>query len=460
MYSIFMIPSKLLIVDDDRDILETARMFLKQEFSQVMIEQNPERIPFLLNTNEFDVILLDMNFKNGVNDGEEGFHWLKEILKIDSQAVVVLITAYGEVDLAVKAMKHGATDFVLKPWKNQKLLGTILSALQLRKSRKEIENLKVTQEKLSDSLDYQYTDFIGQSPAIQRVHELIDRVATTDADVLILGENGTGKELVARAIHRRSLRRDNVFISVDLGAITETLFESELFGHVKGAFTDARQDKPGRFELASGGTIFLDEIGNLSMALQAKILTVLQNRKIQRVGSTREVQVDFRLICATNMPLNDMVFEKKFRQDLLYRINTVEIRVPALRERSEDIPLLVDHYLSLYGKKYKRPGMKIDKAVLQKMKKYSWPGNIRELQHAVERAVILNEEKNIQSAELVLNAMTSKPKQETTPRTLDDMEKLFILQSLDENEGNVSQTAIALGMTRTALYRRMKKHGI
>lgn len=455
-----MIPSKILIVDDDRDILETARMFLKQEFSQVQIEENPQRIPFLVRSGEFDVILLDMNFKIGVNDGEEGFHWLNEILKIDPQAVVILITAYGEVDLAVKAMKHGATDFVLKPWKNQKLLGTIMAALQLRKSRKEIEKLKSTQENLSNTIDQPFIDFIGESPAIQRIHELINRVAATDADVLILGENGTGKELVARAIHRNSLRKNKVFITVDLGAISETLFESELFGHVKGAFTDARQDKAGRFELASGGTIFLDEIGNLSMALQSKLLTVLQNRKIQRVGATQEVAVDFRLICATNMPLNEMVYEKKFRQDLLYRINTVEIRVPPLRERTDDIPLLADHFLHLYGKKYKRPGMKIDKNVVQKMKKYFWPGNIRELQHAVERAVILNEERTISSPELLISSGIAKPKQDNPPRTLEEMEKLFILQSLDDNNGNVSATALALGMTRTALYRRMKKHGI
>jgi DNA-binding NtrC family response regulator len=455
-----MVSSKILIVDDDRDILETARMFLKQEFSHVQIEQNPGRIPSLISTNEFDVILLDMNFKMGVNDGEEGFYWLGEILRIDPQAVVILITAYGEVDLAVKAMKHGATDFVLKPWKNQKLLGTILSAFQLRRSKKEVEKLQRTQEKLSDTIDQPYTDFIGESPAIQRVHELIDRVAGTDADVLILGENGTGKELVARAIHRQSLRKNKVFITVDLGAITESLFESELFGHVKGAFTDARQDKPGRFELASGGTIFLDEIGNLSMGLQSKMLTVLQNRKVQRVGATQEIPVDFRLICATNMPLSEMVYEKKFRQDLLYRINTVEIRVPPLRERTEDIPLLSTHYLATYGKKYKRPGMKIDKNVLQKMKKYFWPGNIRELQHAIERAVILNEERTIETAELLINPGVLKSKTETAPRTLEEMEKVFILQSLDDNDGNVSQTAMALGMTRTALYRRMKKHGI
>jgi DNA-binding NtrC family response regulator len=452
--------ARILIIDDDRDILETARMFLKQEFSHVQIEQNPERIPSLIQATEYDVILLDMNFKIGVNDGEEGFQWLGRILKHDPQAVVILITAYGEVDLAVKAMKHGATDFVLKPWKNQKLLGTIMSALQLRSSRREVEKLKITQEKLTDAIDQPYVDFVGDSPAIKRVHELIDRVAGTDADVLILGENGTGKELVARAIHRNSLRKNKIFITVDLGAITETLFESELFGHVKGAFTDARQDKPGRFELASGGTIFLDEIGNLSMALQSKLLTVLQNRKVQRVGGTQEIGVDFRLICATNMPLNEMVYEKKFRQDLLYRINTVEIRVPPLRERSEDIPLLAEHFLTVYGKKYKRPGMRIDKSVIQRMKKYFWPGNIRELQHAVERAVILSEEKNIESAELLINSGTQRPRTEQVPKTLEEMEKVFILQSLDENEGNVSQTAIALGMTRTALYRRMKKHGI
>ncbi len=453
--------SRILIVDDDRDILETAKMFLKQEFSYVQIEQDPTKIPALMKMHDFDVVLLDMNFKIGVNDGEEGFYWLSEVLKSDPQAVVILITAYGEVDLAVKAMKQGATDFVLKPWKNQKLLGTIMSALRLRESRKEVEKLKVTQEKLNDVNDQPFMDFIGGSPAIKRIHELIDRVAATDADVLILGENGTGKELVARAIHRNSQRKNKVFISVDLGAITETLFESELFGHVKGAFTDAKQDKPGRFELANGGTIFLDEIGNLSMSLQSKLLTVLQNRKVQRVGATQETPVNFRLICATNMSLNDMVYEKKFRQDLLYRINTVEIRVPPLRERQDDIPLLADHFLTVYGRKYKRPGMKIEKGVIQKMKKYFWPGNIRELQHAVERAVILSEEKIIDSAELLINPNSLKPKQDVQhPRTLEEMEKLFILQSLDDNDGNVSQTAVALGMTRTALYRRMKKHGI
>src|SRR5688572_26351657 len=452
--------ARILIVDDDRDVLETARMFLKQEFSQVHIEENPDNISNHLKAGEFDVILLDMNFRKGVNDGEEGLYWLDQILKTDPQAVVILITAYGEVDLAVKAMKNGAVDFVLKPWKNQKLLGTILSALQLRQSRKEVQKLKVAQEKLSGDIDQPYVDFIGDSPAVQRVHEMIDRVASTEADVLILGENGTGKELVARAVHRKSTRRSNVFISVDLGAITESLFESELFGHVKGAFTDAKQDKAGRFEIASEGTIFLDEIGNLSLASQSKLLTVLQHRMVQRVGSTKEIPVNFRLVCATNMPLHEMVYEKKFRQDVLYRINTVEIRVPSLRERMDDIPLLLEHFLRRYSQKYKRQDMSVDKSVVSKLKKYHWPGNIRELQHAVERAVILNEGKIIRTPELLINNTSIPPKKEDHPITMEEMEKSFILQSLQDHDGNVSNTARTLGMTRTALYRRLKKHGL
>ena len=455
-----MIHASILVVDDDRDVLETARMFLKQEFSNVQIEESPQKLPLLLKSKGYDVILLDMNFRKGVNDGEEGFYWLEQIIKTDPDAVVILITAYGEVDLAVKAMKNGAVDFVLKPWKNQKLLATVMAAWQLRQSKKEVEKLKVTQERLSDTIDQPYQDFVGESASVQRVREIIDRVADTDASVLILGENGTGKELVARALHRQSGRKNNVFISVDLGSISETLFESELFGHVKGAFTDAKHDKPGRFEIASGGTIFLDEIGNLSLALQSKLLTVLQQKKIQRVGSNEEIAVDFRLIAATNLNLHEMVYEKKFRQDLLYRINTVEIRVPSLRERIDDIPLLLDYFLQRYASKYKRNGIKVDKTVISKLKKYPWPGNIRELQHAVERALILNEGKVIQSAELFINDMNPLPKKETGPLTLDEMEKQFIHQSLMENGGNVTDTARTLGMTRTALYRRMRKHGL
>ncbi len=455
-----MVTANILIVDDDRDVLETARMFLKQEFTNIHIEDTPQKIPSLLKAKEYDVVLLDMNFKKGVNDGEEGFYWLDQILKSDANAVVILITAYGEVDLAVKAMKNGAVDFVLKPWKNQKLLATIMAAIQLRQSRKEVERLRNTQESLTDVIDQPFVDFIGASPAIQRIHEIIDRVADTDANILILGENGTGKELVARAIHRKSRRKNAVFISVDLGSISESLFESELFGHVRGAFTDARLDKPGRFEIASSGTIFLDEIGNISLPLQSKLLTVLQHRKIQRVGSNTEIPVDFRLICATNMNLHEMVYEKKFRQDLLYRMNTVEIRVPSLRERPEDISLLVDYFVRRYSVKYKRPGMKVDRAVVNRLKKYHWPGNIRELQHAVERAVILNEGKVIQSPELLINSSGASPKKDIGHLTMDEMEKQFIQQSLQDHDGNVSNTARTLGMTRTALYRRMKKHGI
>ncbi len=452
--------ANILIVDDDRDVLETARMFLKQEFASVDIEEDPKKILGYFEIKDYDLILLDMNFKKGVNDGEEGFYWLEKIIKHDPDAIVILITAYGEVDLAVKAMKKGATDFVLKPWKNQKLLGTLLSALELRKSRKQVARLKETRETLIRDSNHGFEEFIGNSPAIKRVKDLIDKVATTDAEVLILGENGTGKELVARAIHKRSNRANEVFINVDLGAITETLFESELFGHVKGAFTDAKQDKAGRFELGSAGTVFLDEIGNLSVPLQAKLLTVLQNKKVMRVGSSKELPVDFRLVCATNRPLYDMVHDQQFRQDLLYRINTVEIKLPALRERSADISLLTDHFLRAYKKKYLKPELTVSHGVMEKLRKYNWPGNIRELQHAVERAVILSDQHQISSIELFINSNIPTHVNVGSNKTLDEMERDFILESLAKNQGNVTKTAKVLGLTRTALYRRMNKHGI
>jgi DNA-binding NtrC family response regulator len=323
-----------------------------------------------------------------------------------------------------------------------------------------VEKLRNTQQKLSADIQVQYGDLLGQSPAISEVYKLIEKVAPTDADVLILGENGTGKELVARALHKHSLRSKEVFISVDLGAISETLFESELFGHVKGAFTDAKEDKPGRFELASGGTIFLDEIGNLSLPLQAKLLTVLQSRKVRRVGSSQEKKLDIRLICATNMPLYDMVQENTFRQDLLYRINTVEIRVPALRERGEDLPLLVNHFMQVYTKKYKKPPLRIEHAVLNKLKKYNWPGNIRELQHAVERAVILTDNSVISSAELFLSRQQVPEKPAGRTLSLEEVERRYLVELIEKNEGNISRVAKELGMTRPALYRRINKYGL
>ena len=342
---------KILVIDDDEDVLHAARLFLKKHAELIHTEMNPESIPTSLKNEEYDVILLDMNFTKDSTSGYEGFHWLNEILKIDPAAVVVLITAYGDVEMAVKAIKEGATDFVLKPWQNEKLLATISAAMNLKLSRKEVNSLLSRQRQLNADLDQPFHDFIGTSPAMQKVFESIQKVAKTDANVLILGENGTGKELVARAIHRQSLRLNEVFISVDMGAITETLFESELFGHVKGAFTDAKEDRAGRFEIAKGGTLFLDEIGNLSLPLQAKLLTVLENRKVIRVGSNVPRPINVRLICATNMPIDEMVDKNEFRQDLLYRINTVELHLPPLRDRVEDIPLLVEHFFGNLLKK-------------------------------------------------------------------------------------------------------------
>ncbi len=452
--------ANILIIDDDRDVLETARMFLKQEFSSVDIEEDPEKIGGYFQIKDYDVVLLDMNFKKGVNDGEEGFFYLQKVLELDPEAIVILITAYGEVDLAVKAMKMGATDFVLKPWKNQKLLATILSALQHRKSKKEINRLKATQRQNSIDNHQQFEHFVGQSAAINKVKELILKVAPTDANILILGENGTGKELVARAIHEYSNRKNEVFVNVDLGAITDTLFESELFGHVKGAFTDAKTDKVGRFEMAQGGTLFLDEMGNLPLPLQSKLLTALQTQNITRVGASKNIEVDFRLVSATNMDVHKMVDEGLFRQDLLYRINTVEITLPALRDRSEDIGLLVNHFKNIYAKKYQKQAIKINEAVIEKLKNYSWPGNIRELQHATERAIILADNNEINAVELFLNTPVSSKASATQAVTLDEMEKTFILKTLEKNNGHVSNTAKQLGLTRTALYRRLNKYGL
>ena len=343
--------AKILIIDDDEDILFAFRLLVQKHVTEVDTEKNPDNIPELLKSASHDLIFLDMNFERDVTSGQEGFHWLSKILDIDPAAVVILITAYGDVEMAVKAVKEGAVDFILKPWQNEKLLATISATLQLRQSRLEANRLRVQQKQLSADIDQPFKDIIGQSPPMKSLYQTIEKVAATDANVFILGENGTGKELIARAIHRQSLRADKVFISVDMGAITETLFESELFGHVKGAFTDARKDHTGRFEIANGGTLFLDEIGNLSLSLQSKLLTVLESREVLPVGSNRSQLIDIRLICATNMPIMEMVKEKQFRQDLLYRINTVEIHLPPLRERIEDIPALTDHFISVYSKK-------------------------------------------------------------------------------------------------------------
>jgi DNA-binding NtrC family response regulator len=455
---------KILIVDDNEDLLKAAKMFLKRHIAQVDIEKNPEAIPALMTNEDYDVILLDMNFTKDVSSGSEGYYWLEKILQIDASAVVVLITAYGDIQMAVKAIKAGATDFVLKPWENEKLLATLFSAMRLRESLDEIQTLKIKNQEINQAINEKYSDIIGQSAAMQRIFQTIDRVAHTDANVLILGENGTGKEVLARAIHRNSARKNESFVSVDLGSITETLFESELFGHKKGSFTDAKEDRPGRFEMANGGTLFLDEIGNLSMPLQAKLLTVLQNRRVSRVGANKETPVDIRLICATNMPLYEMVKENRFRQDLLYRINTIEIEIPSLRDRMEDIPLLANHFLKQYSSRYDKKINKISEGALSRMNKHPWPGNIRELQHSIERAVILSNASVLQPEDFNFSLNAGKESEagglSLDQFNLDEVEKLLIRKVLKKYNGNITQAAAELGLTRSSLYRRLEKHGL
>lgn len=455
---------RILIVDDNEDLLKAAKIFLKRHFAQVDLEKNPELIPALLQNEDYDVILLDMNFTKDVSSGKEGYYWLEKILEIDPSAVVVLITAYGDVQMAVKAIKAGATDFVLKPWENEKLLATLYSAMKLRETKLEVEDLRSKQREINLKINSKYDNIIGQSPAIQKMFETIDRVAVTDANVLILGENGTGKELVARAIHNNSPRKDQVFVNVDLGSVSETLFESELFGHKKGAFTDAKEDRAGRFEIANKGTLFLDEIGNLSMPLQAKLLTVLQNRKVSRVGSNKEVDIDIRLVCATNMPLYDMVKDNGFRQDLLYRINTIEIELPPLRDRLEDIPLLANHFLKHYSEKYKKPVSKLSDAAITRMQKHNWPGNVRELQHALERAIIMSNSQVLQPEDFNFNTQQQSNGEGDNVTfdqyKLEDVEKILIRKVLKKYNGNITQAASELGLTRSSLYRRLEKYGL
>ncbi len=447
------------MIDDDEDVLLAAKMLLKKQNHHVIIEKNPNKIPFLLNNDTYDVILLDMNFSKDITSGKEGFHWLEQILERDPNAVVILITAFGDVEMAVRALKQGATDFILKPWQNEKLVATISTAIRLKKSYNQVDKLKKAKELLEEQISKPFGEIIGQSAPIKDVFAMINKVAKTDANILILGENGTGKELIARAIHQRSLRKDNSFVAVDMGAITETLFESELFGHKKGSFTDAREDRPGRFELASGGTLFLDEIGNLSMSLQSKLLSALQSRQVTRVGANQPIPVDIRLISATNMPLTKMVQEGTFRQDLLYRINTVEITVPPLSDRVEDIPLLADHYLKYYAKKYHKPVTSIAGEAVDKLKRYAWPGNIRELQHAIERAVIMTDSSSLQETDFLFSrSLTSGPPSNTL--NLDEVEKAAIAKALQMHGGNISKAADELGLTRASLYRRMEKYGL
>ncbi len=453
---------KILIIDDNEDLLFAAKMLLKKHAKEVIIEKDPRRIPFLINNNSFDVILLDMNFREDTTSGKEGFYWLSQIKEIDPKAVVILITAFGDVEMAVQALKEGATDFILKPWQNEKLLATLHAAVKLKQSYNEVDKLQKKQKALETDLKKPYTDIIGSSASMKNIFSIIDKVAQTDANVLILGENGTGKELIARAIHERSLRKNETFVGVDMGAITETLFESELFGHKKGAFTDAKDDRAGRFEVADQGTLFLDEIGNLSMPLQSKLLTVLQKREVTRIGTNKPIPVDIRLICATNMPVHEMVHDHTFRQDLLYRINTVEIFLPPLRERHDDIPTLANYFLKQYSQKYRKNFSGFTPSAMELLQRYPWPGNIRELQHAIERAIIMAEGDQLDSRDFFfLSAKPASEKVQTSVTlNLDDMERSTIQRAIDKNGGNISKAAKELGLTRASLYRRLEKYGL
>jgi DNA-binding NtrC family response regulator len=454
---------KILIVDDNEDLLQAAKMFLKRHFLQIDTRKSPDGIADVLANEQYDVILLDMNFAKDLSSGHEGFWWLDKILQIDPSAIIILITAYGDIDMAVKAIKEGATDFIQKPWENEKLLATLSSAVKLRHSRLEVDSLRLKQQQISADADHKFQEIIGQSASMQQIYQTIEMVAATDANVLILGENGTGKELIARALHRRSKRAKEVFISVDLGAVSETLFESELFGHAKGSFTDAKEDRAGRFEIASGGTLFLDEIGNLSLPLQAKLLTVLQNRYVTRVGTNKARPIDIRLVCATNHVPYQMVEKGKFRQDLLYRINTIEIQLPPLRERIEDIPLIAEHYLKFYARKYAKPIRSLSASLIKRMQKYPWPGNIRELQHSIERAVIMNQSAVLEPENFFFGHRGSNKQGEQINLEqfdLEEVEKIVIRKALQKHGGNISQAANELGLTRSSLYRRMEKHGL
>lgn len=451
--------SRILIVDDNRSIVSALEILLIPEFDFVRGITNPNLIPAELQSNDYNLVILDMNFRAGNDTGNEGLYWLGRILESFPEMSVVLITAYKDVEVAVEALKRGATDFVLKPWENSKLLATLKTAVQLNISKKEVRQLRQKESMLRQEINKDRPVIIGNSPKLMQVLNMVRKVARTDANILITGENGTGKELIAKEIHRQSLRNNELLVNVDMGAISETLFESELFGHVKGAFTDARENRAGKFETANRGTLFLDEIGNLSFHLQAKLLSALQNREIMRVGSDRPIPVDIRLICATNKDLQHMVTGGLFREDLLYRINTIQIEVPPLRERGEDIVLLTEYFIKKYASKYGKPSLKINNSAHDKLIKYSWPGNIRELDHTIEKAVILSDSHILRPEDFFLRQ--SAPYRTDEPGiSLEEAEKRLISSALQKSNGNLSACAEQLGITRQTLYNKIKKYGL
>jgi two-component system response regulator HydG len=445
----------VLVVDDDPDVLTAVKLLLKTEAGEVITEKNPENVNWLLQRNRVDLVLLDMNFNSAINTGNEGIYWLRKIKEWKPDVCVVMITAYGDIDLAVRSLKEGADDFVVKPWHNEKLTETIKELLDKKEG--------VKQPKSAEKSTAGSTAILGESEAMQDIFHKVNKIAPTDANILILGENGTGKDLMAKAIHERSLRAGKPFIKVDVGALTDTLFESELFGHKKGAFTDAREERQGRFEDANGGTLFLDEIGNISLHQQAKLLTVLQNRQVTRLGTNKPVDIDIRLICATNVSIQEMANENRFRKDLIYRINTVEITMPPLRRRDNDIVLLAKHFAKIYASKYLKPTMDFESAALQKLKTYNYPGNVRELQYSIERAVIMADDHMLRADDLIFSALESSIAGDLISSEdiqLSTLEKNAILRVIEKHNGNITRAAKELGLTRTALYRRLSKYDI
>jgi DNA-binding NtrC family response regulator len=446
----------VLIVDDDPDVLTAVKLLLKTETQEIITEKNPENLNSLLQRNQVDLVLLDMNFNSAINTGNEGIYWLRKIKEWKPNICVIMITAYGDIDLAVRSLKEGANDFVVKPWHNEKLIDTIKDLLD----KKEDGGGKSAKSSAKGTAGQ--TSILGDSEVMEDIFHKVNKIAPTDANILILGENGTGKDLMAKAIHERSLRADKPFVKVDVGALTDSLFESELFGHKKGAYTDAREDRMGRFEEAEGGTLFLDEIGNISLQQQAKLLTVLQNRQVTRLGTNKAIDINIRLICATNVPLQELANENKFRKDLIYRINTVEINMPPLRRRAEDIVVLARHFAKMYAGKYLKPAMDFDNTALTKLRSYSYPGNVRELQYTIERAVIMADDPMLKADDLIFSVLESPGENiiDEDNIQLSTLEKNAILRVIDKHNGNITRAAKELGLTRTALYRRLSKYDI
>ena len=447
----------ILIIDDDQGVLESLVLLLRGESKKVLTLLDPKQLHSTLKPGLFDVVLLDMNFSTGRNTGNEGLFWLSEIKKTDPLVSVIMITAYGDVDLAVKTMKGGAVDFIQKPWKSEKLISTLNAACQLSASRRKVEQLQTEKQVLKEDVTRNYEKIVGHSPRIQHLHEIIRKVARTDTSVLIQGENGTGKELIAWEIHKQSLRSDQLFITVDLGALSESLFESELFGHTKGAFTDAKEERKGRFEAANGGTLFMDEIGNLPLHLQSKLLSALQSRQIIPVGSNTPVPIDVRIISATNQQLSQLVAKGHFREDLYYRINTIQIESPALRDRDQDMEILAEHFLRKFSLKYGKPGLRISGKAMDKLNRHQWPGNIRELQHAIENIVIMSDSDTILPEDVNLVSPTLS---EDQGLNLETVEKNTIRKALLKYKGNYSTIAAELGISRTTLYHKIRKYGL